>query len=302
MPADIDALTRPAATLRGLAWLMILVLCAPLATRAAEVPTADAASASADPEKPDAGGGTAARRPEIEGAIGPILRFSPVYPGASDYKAQLTPAGFIRWGRFTLSGAGGFTTQRRDEVERGLGIDLVRSTAVHLKLGLRFDNGRSESDSPRLAGLGDIRRTVRVRLAARWEINDDWQAAAGISTDALNRVGGYLVDISLARHWHLSQGSLFTLSAGLSGAGDRYLQTWHGVTAEQSAASGLPVYRISEGLRDANLSAVWRREFSPRWAGFVGLAGSRMLGSTVDSPLTLKTQAWLASGALVWRF
>ncbi len=273
-----------------------LVLAAVSALAAAQ----DAAAPQTVPA-PEPASAPAARK-DVEGAVGLLLHYGPAYPGASDYKLHANPAGFLRWGRFTLSGAGGFTTKRKDEVERGLGVELLRQPALEVKLGLRFDNGRSESDSPRLAGLGDIRKTVRARLSGRWEINDDWRAVAGVSADVLNRVGGYLVDVSVARQWRLNRDSLFTLSAGVSGAGDRYMQAWHGVTPEQSAASGLAVYRAPEGLRELNVSAVWRREFSPHWAGYVGLAGSQMMGPAANSPLTLKSSAWLASGALVWRF
>ena len=300
-------------TLKGAAWLCALALQASAAAQvtaapsdgqtAAEPSSHGAAEADASPTTARAPTKvTAVPRSELEGAIGLLLHYNPAYPGASDYKLHVNPAGFLRWGRFTISGAGGFTTRRSDEVERGLGIELVQRTQVQVKLGLRFDNGRSESASPRLAGLGDIRKTVRARLSARWDIDEHWQANAGVSTDVLNRVGGYVVDLSLARQWRLSHASQLTVSAGLSGAGDRYMQAWHGVTPEQSAASGLPVYRAAEGLRDMNLSAVWRKELSPRWAGYLGLAGSRLLGPALDSPLTLKTSAWLASGALVWRF
>jgi hypothetical protein len=82
------------------------------------------------------------------------------YPGAADFTTKFNPAGFLRWGRFTITGAGGFTTRRQDDVERGLEAEVVRRPDLRVGLALRFDNGRSEGDSPRLAGSCVQRRTA----------------------------------------------------------------------------------------------------------------------------------------------
>lgn len=266
-------------------------LCAAASAQVAE--PAPAGKAPADTATPP--------RPEIEGAIGLLIHRSPAYPGAQDAKVSVNPAGFLRWGRFTLTGAGGFTTRRDDDVERGLGAELVTRPNLRVKLSLRYDKGRSAGDSPRLAGLGDIPRTVRARLSAQWQ-HEAWRVGVGISADGLNRGGGYFADLSVSHQWSLAPGSQITLSAGLSGAGDRYMQLWHGVTPEQSQSSGLPVFQVREGLRDVSLGLLWRREFSPRWAGFAGVSTSRMIGPAVDSPLTLQPSSVSASSGWVWRF
>ncbi len=239
---------------------------------------------------------------DIEGAIGLLVHHNPAFPGSSDYQTRAQPAGFLRWGRFTVTGAGGFTTKRDDEVERGLGAQLVRREGLRVSLGLRYDNGRSESDSVQLAGMGEIKRTVRARLSTRWDIDPDWRASAGLSVDALNRGGGYVVDASLAREWRLPRQTTWTMGVGVSGAGDKYMQNWHGVTAEQAARSGYPEFRAREGLRDVRLTGVLRSEFAHRWAGFVGFGVVRALGSAADSPLTRQLTSWQANGAVVWRF
>jgi MipA family protein len=115
-------------------------------------------------------------------------------------------------------------------------------------------------------------------------------------------VGGYLIDLSATRRWDLPGDAQFSLSAGLNGAGDRFMQTWHGITPAQAAASGLAPFQAAEGLREAHVSAVWRKELGPHWAGFAGLSAHRLLGSAADSPLTTQTSGWAASAALVWRF
>jgi outer membrane scaffolding protein for murein synthesis (MipA/OmpV family) len=244
------------------------------------------------------------REEKFEGAVGLILTHKPTYLGSSTYETQPVPAGFLRWGRITITGAGGFTTKRKDDVERGLGAELVRREHLRMSLNLRYDNGRSDGDSPELAGMGDIKRTVRARLSVRWNIDDNWQFTSGLSVDTLNRVGGYLVDATLVRQWQLAPRTIGRLGVGLTAASDRYMQAWHGVTPEQSVRTGYPVFSVPEGLRlrDVSVSGVLRHEFTPRWAGFAGLSHTRVLGPAADSPLTGKVGDAVASAGLVWRF
>jgi outer membrane protein len=76
---------------------------------------------------------------------------------------------------------------------RGLGVELLRNEALRVRLGLRFDSGRRESADPALAGMGDVKRTIRARIgrhlalcarAGRW--GHPW------TVDAFGRGGGNL--------------------------------------------------------------------------------------------------------------
>jgi hypothetical protein len=52
--------------------------------------------------------------PQWEGAVGLVAHRGASFPGSSDFGTSLRPGGFIRWGRYTLTGAGGFTTRAAD--------------------------------------------------------------------------------------------------------------------------------------------------------------------------------------------
>ncbi|HET9820249.1 MAG TPA: MipA/OmpV family protein [Burkholderiaceae bacterium] len=274
--------------------LMLLAACVSHgAAQAAEGASPDAAQ-SAPPSSPSAD--------KFEGAVGLLLAYKPAYSGASDFKLKPEVAGFLRYGRFTVTGAGGFTTRRQDDVERGLDAELVRRDDLRMSLSLRIDPGRQEADSPALSGMGDIRLTVRARLGVRWNVGKQWQLSLGSSVDALNRVGGYLVEAGVSHTIPIDAQQRLILSAGVSGAGDRHMQAWYGVTAAQSAASGYPVYTPREGLKDAGIGITWRTELGPQWAAFAGASASRLLGGAADSPLTRKAEGWSMQAALVRRF
>ena len=248
---------------------------------------------------------TAPTPTRFEGAVGLTLRHGPAFLGSSDLGYHLTPAGFLRYGRISLTGSGGFTTRTSDDVERGLAAELARRGKFRVSLGLRFDSGRSDSDSPELAGMGDIRKTVRARWSARWDPNPQWRVTAGISSDLLGRGGGVVGDLGATRRWQWGPGESLALGVALTGAGQRYLQNWHGVSADQARTSGLPAFQASSGLRDVQVSAVWRTEFEAwgqPFGAFVGAGHTRLLGPAADSPLTRKRDFGTAAGAVVWRF
>jgi outer membrane protein len=238
----------------------------------------------------------------FEGAVGLILAYKPAFSGSSDRQLKPELAGFLRWGRITVSGAGGFTTRSQDDVERGLDALLLRRPGLRVNLALRFDPGRRESESEDLEGMGEIRATVRARLGLSWEPAPRWGVSLASSFDVLDRVGGYTVSVGLSRRFDLGPHQRLVLAASLTGAGDRYLQTWYGVTPAQSAASGYAVYDAPEGLRDVSLLATWRNDFNERWAGFASVGASRLLGPAADSPLTRQRQSGTLSLGLARRF
>jgi MipA family protein len=261
----------------------------PSTVDAGAVPAADAAA-------------TVVARRSVEGAVGLILAHRPAFSGSSDRQIKPELAGFVRWGRYTLSGAGGFTTKAHDDVERGLDALLVKREHLRVNLALRFDAGRRESESDQLQGMGNIPATVRARLNLRWEPAPYWAVNLGSSFDTLNRVGGYVVNGSVSRTVPLGGQQRLILGASVTGAGDRYMQTWYGVTPAQAAASGYAVYEAPEGLRDASASATWRNDFDAHWAGFATVSASRLLGPAAASPLALQRNGYGLSVGLARRF
>jgi len=237
-----------------------------------------------------------------EGAIGLITSYAPTYQGASGTRVKVNPGFFLRYGRFTVTNASGFVTRRADDVMRGLGVDLSTSDRLRVNLALRFDNGRQESADPALAGLGDIKATVRARVSAGYRFDDGWRAGFSWSVDAFGRGGGNFGDISFGREMRLSPETVWNVSTQLSAAGDRYMQTYYGISEEQAARTGYPVYTPGSGLRDVAISTGFRTELSDRWILLGGAGASRLIGPPAKSPLTKQVSGWGMNVGLAWRF
>lgn len=237
-----------------------------------------------------------------EGAIGLVSSYGPSYFGAEDYRVRLGPAGFIRYGRITISGSGGFTTRRDDDVERGVAARLIDRETLDLSLSARWTNGRRESNSDRLAGMGDIQGTVLARLRAQWTPEGPWRYSLGVSTDVLGNRNGWIADVGVAREWQLAPQTRLHIGASASFGGDTYMQSWYGVTAEQSARTGYAVYTPGNSLRDVSLGLTLRHEFNREWGGFVSTGLSTQLGAAADSPLVAQRTGWSVGTGLAWRF
>jgi outer membrane protein len=280
---------------------LLLMLCLAGAASGATSPAGIPAAARAvglleDEARP----GTA--EPAWEGAIGLVVHHGAAYLGSARRDTGAHPGGFLRWGRYTITGAGGFTTRRNVDIERGFGAELLRTDGLRVRLHLRHDGGRSQEQSPELAGMGDIRPTVRARLSLRWEPMPGWVLSGAGTADLLGRVGGYGLDAGVSRQWEFGHGRRLAVSAGLGGAGGGYMQAWHGVTPQQSARSGYPVYRAEDGLRSVHASASYRHEFGREWSSFIETSASRVVGPAARSPLTRRAGSQGLAAGLAWRF
>ncbi|MEN9628563.1 MAG: hypothetical protein RJA10_1790 [Pseudomonadota bacterium] len=239
---------------------------------------------------------------DLSGAVTLTVQSGPSYLGAQDRGLSLRPGFFLRWGRISVSSAGGWAARRQDVELRGLGFDLARTERFDASLGLRMDSGRSESDSDALKGMGDVRRTLRARIGADWRFAPGWQLSGSWTVDAFGRGGGNVGELRLRHEWPVSQ--MLTLSSGaaLTVAGDSYMQSYFGVTPEQAQRTGYSVYSPGLGLRDLQLFTALRYELDEHWVLTGGPGLTRVLGAAARSPLTRKKQTWTLSAGAGYRF
>ncbi len=253
-----------------------------------------------DPAPPEPA--PSAVRTAWEGAIGFTTSYRPEYSGSAKAITKITPALFLRYGRFTITNASGFVTRHEDDVVRGLGADIVNSERVRVNLALRFDAGRSETTSTALAGLGNITPTVRARLNMGWRVEGPWRLGASWSADALGKGGGNFGDVSAGWEQRVSAGTVLNAGVSLALASDRYMQTYFGINEAQAARTSYALYTPKAGLRDISSSVGMRMDLGPDWILLAGAGASRLLGPAADSPLSTRRTGWGINAGLAWRF
>jgi outer membrane protein len=234
--------------------------------------------------------------PKWRVSLGAGLDYVPKFPGSDGHKILPIPFVAASYGRFFFGAFPGAASIA------GVGMNLYRDR--HWRLGAALSAGlaeRKESDDPRLRGLGDVDRTASAGLAVAY--TQDWYLlGASVLTDILNRGQGTLVSVNaLARH-RASDRLTFFGGPGLTWADARYTKTFFGVSADQSAASGLPEFGTHPGFNSARLGLGAGYRIDERWSALALASLSALLGDAVNSPITESRSQYFLGVAVFYRF
>ena len=238
-----------------------------------------------------------------DATAGFIVHHGAPYAGSAQRSTVVTPGLGLRWGRFSLVSRSAFSVRGTDAAAGGgLRVELADGERLRAGLGLRTDSGRQETDSPELRGLGDVRRTLRLRLSVSYRLDDGWRLRAGALADALGRGTGLLGDLQLSRDIALAYNLNAHATLALGFSDRRHMQAHYGITPEQAQRSGYAESQASGGLRDVSLSVGLRRGLSSRWALFGGASVSQLVGPAARSPIAFERTSLGLSAGLVYGF
>lgn len=207
--------------------------------------------------------------------IGVEGRMLPEYEGSGDFRFAPVPMFGIR-----RAGAPPHFRSPRD----GFGIGLVDTGNFRAGPSFKVRIGRDESDSPDLAGLGNVDWTLEAGafaeywptqwLRTRAELRQGIGGHDGLVSDLLADVV-----MPVTPQLTLSGGPRVTLASTAA------TSPYFSITPGQSAASGLPVYDASGGVRSFGAGAQARYRWSPKWATHVFVEYERLSGDAAESPL-----------------
>ena len=103
--------------------------------------------------------------------------------------------------------------------------------------------------------------------------------------DASSVHEGSVADVSV-KYWQpISRPLTLMFGATVTYGSDSYSQTYFGVDASDSAASGLPVFGAKAGIRDFAVTSMLLMSFSPSWHLAGGVVYSRLQEDAADSPV-----------------
>ena len=267
-------------------------------------------------------GGASARAEETSKPTGPVdqadalddVRYvvgltasnGPIYYGQTQRSTGFHPMFALRWGKVRLSssGAGGLIGEAN---AGGASTDLLRSDRWLLRAALRIDRGRRIEDdtSNRLSDLPRVRGTLRGRLSLTRGLDADSSLSLTLSPDLLGRGGGTVMSLGYYRRlpdldeW-IGFGGHWSMSAGISGGDDRYMNSYFGVP---QGALRFPSYEAEGGLRDTTVGLGWQRAFGDKqqWVMFGGAGAQRLLGAAANAPFVERRNTWSANLGLAYR-
>ncbi len=235
--------------------------------------------------------------------LGLRAAYQPEFMGARDYKASARPILSLQWGKFRLSSSGASAVMGfgREVQGSGASTDLLSRDRIKVSLSLRFDGGRSSDDSPRLAGLPDVRKTLRAQLSTRYSLADDLSLGLTWSADVLGHGGGSVAGLGLGYRIYRDAKTEWTTGGGVSWGSRRYQQAYFGVAPEVAPNTIYAAYQPGSGLRDAYLGLGWTYAITHHWIAFSSASVGRLLGPSADSPLVERRSAGQVAFGLAYR-
>ena len=227
----------------------------------------------------------------VQGQIGLGIGTYPEYEGSDHYAATALPLINIRKpGVYFLKG-GSINT---NDGLASAGLTLLHfsyseesNRRMQLAIGplLRAYNGRDESDSNVLNGLGDIDQNIGIGGFMEFSAGS-WMANITVSPqDVGNDKDGLLATFDIAYSTPVSDSLKISTGLVTSWGDDDYMQGYFGVTDTQAARSGLSRFDSKAGFKDVGIQIKASYVITSRWVleGQVGYW--RLLNDAADSPI-----------------
>jgi outer membrane scaffolding protein for murein synthesis (MipA/OmpV family) len=206
--------------------------------------------------------------------LGAGALYEPTFEGAKDHETSALPYFSITYDDTYSFGV------------EGLSAKLYDGEALGLTAKIGYDFGREEADDPHLAGLGDIEGGATLGFSVDYEAGPlelyaDLERSFGDGDGVVGKfgaevsrpVGQVLLGANLSATW----------------ADDNHMQNYFGVTAGQSASSGLATYEAGAGFKrvDLELSAAYMLSENWMLQGQIGIG--ELVGDAADSPIVQDT-------------
>lgn len=203
-----------------------------------------------------------------ERAVVPLIGVEYVHPSGFFASTQrgLGYAGSA--GGFSYGAALGYRGKREEKKTTGLG----------------FSGG-----SKYLRGMGEVKGSATANLTLSYAVMERLQLQVATEQPVSNRDNGALYSIGAAATLLEDGKNTMVLSVSANAGDKKYLQTYHGVTAAQSARSGYAAYTPKAGAHLAEAGVSWQHKLSSEWS-VTGMVGAQsLLGDAKKSPLTRRT-------------
>ncbi|MEQ1686642.1 MAG: MipA/OmpV family protein [Burkholderiaceae bacterium] len=213
------------------------------------------------------------------------------YMGSDERRSSVLPALEYRWKNGWFVG----TTN-------GIGYKFSSDPSLQYGVRLTADFGRSESRSPVLAGMGDVKARPEIGGFFNLYLSRDFNLSSSLRYGSDNDRRGAQLDlgahygVQLAPQWRTSVGVSTTLVNGA------YMQSRFGVTPAQALTSQNPAYDAGAGVRDVRVSASVTHFINTEWSLTGGLSASSLQGDAKDSPIVRERTPITGLVALGFRF
>ncbi|MGO4828906.1 MipA/OmpV family protein [Cupriavidus sp. 2KB_15] len=226
--------------------------------------------------------------------IGAAAIYRPRYDGASNYYVLGGPSLDVRYRDLFFASTG-----------EGIGVNLVSTPNWRAGLAISYNIGRREADDhDHLRGMGNINFAPEAKVFVDYVVSKEFplviraniRRAMGGADGWTGDVGAYLPLPGSSEKFYWFVGPT------MSFADSRYMNTWFGVSAEQSARSGYAQHNAGAGIKSygAGLSAMWF--FHKHWFVTSDVSVSQLVGSAASSPVVQRATSFSGDMSFNYQF
>lgn len=240
---------------------------------------------------------TSAAHAENFYSIGVGGGITPRYTGSRDYRPVFTP---ILGATFD----NGFFASSLE----GIGYTKTFSNGLYVKGTLNYDLGRTDSNSfekpgsNHLAGMGDIPGALVFSAEAGFHVFGPSTLSLAIDTPLTHTANGVAAHVDFTSPLIETGSDSVSVVGSVHGGTARYMQTWYGVTAAQSDASGFRAYTSKAGIDNVSASLKWSHAFSAAWSVTSSAQITRLVGKAGNSPIVQSKSGYSLLTSVNYRF
>ncbi|WP_293935479.1 MipA/OmpV family protein [Iodobacter sp.] len=153
--------------------------------------------------------------------------------------------------------------------------------------GSRGDDVGNFSDTKsKFKGMGDIQNSALLNLEAGVNLWDVAHLSMGAELKLNHRENGHAYHLGISAPLYSTESNQISVSSFAHYADAKYAQTYYGVTAAQSLASGYKIYAPKAGFDMGSLTLTWNHSFDKNWGISSSIGVQRLFKNAENSPLT----------------
>ncbi|MCC3704834.1 MipA/OmpV family protein [Rouxiella badensis] len=227
--------------------------------------------------------------------LGLAMQNSPRYSGSENKHWQFAPVVQARDGAFFF------------DSQKGVGYDLQSDSGLYLEHTLGYSLGRSDSNSnwrdgsDRLKGMGNINATVNTVVAVGWAVTP-WLSLEGKTILPLSDGQGVKYQTSITLLPIQNETNTVAFQGAALFGDSRYMNTFYGVSRDQSFHSGYAQYQANSGFYGVDSTLTWSHQFTPHWSTAASIEYTRLDKHAKDSPIVFKPNQVSSTIAFIYNF
>ena len=193
---------------------------------------------------------------------------------------------------------------------RGIGYgnnigNLDYNAAVSYRTGRKDKDVSSDSissGSDYLRGMGDIKGSAIVVPGLGYKVTDWLNLQLQAEIPVSERDNGEAVHFGISSPLYTSSKNAVTLGLTGSWGSGKYMQTYYGVNAAQSAASGFARHDAGAGIYAWSMNLDWTYRLTSRWSVLTSAGVTQLTGDAGDSPIVQRKTSPTGSLKVMYSF